>query len=423
MLGSVSYWQGEVAGAIEAAEPLRGAYTAEVAIVGAGITGTALAVELARAGMRVAVVEGRRVAAGASGRNGGFLLGGTAQTYAETCARYGHERARRIWAFTQGNGTLARERIAELTALGRDCGYRQTGSMRLACAEPELEAIHASVNLLGEDGWTARLVARDDLPPVLRAQYLGGAYHPEDGEIQPARLVGGLAELARRAGTAIFEESPVTALHTRDDGVEVRTAEGSIHAQQLVLATNAWLPQFGEMLGHRWLEAAITPTRGQMLVTEPISARLFECPYYADEGYQYWRQLPDGRLAVGGWRNRSLATEYTSDETPQASVQDHLDRFVHEALGLPEARIERRWAGIMAFSADGLPLVGRMPGIERCLVAGGYTGHGNAYALAAAAVLAALLRGEPHPDADLFDPARLATQVSAAQSGGRGDGA
>jgi gamma-glutamylputrescine oxidase len=422
LLGSVSYWQAEAALATpEAVAPLRGTYEADVAVIGAGITGTALAIELAGAGMHVAVVEARRVASGASGRNGGFLLGGTAGTYAEASARYGHERARRIWAFSQGNNALARERIGELAALGWDSGYRQTGSMRLACAEAELEAIHTSVAQLQRDGWTAQLIAREDLPPRLRAHYLGGSYHPGDGEIQPARFVRGLAELARRAGAIVFEESPVTGLHEDGEGVTVQTEEGALHARQLVLATNAWLPQLGTMLGQEWLAAAITPTRGQMLVTEPVGERLFECPYYADEGYQYWRQLPDGRLAVGGWRNRSLETEYTDDETPGASVQDHLERFVREILDLSGVKVERRWAGIMAFSADHLPLVGRVPGTERCFVAGGYTGHGNAYALAAAHVLSALLRGEAHPDADLFAPARLMASSSSVPIGGHED--
>ncbi|HEV8191044.1 MAG TPA: FAD-dependent oxidoreductase, partial [Ktedonobacterales bacterium] len=215
----MSYWQDEAAPAIsEAVAPLRGVYEADVAVIGAGITGTALAIELARAGIRVALVEARRVAAGASGRNGGFLLGGTAETYAATCSRYGHARAQRIWAFSQTNNALARERIGELAALGWDSGYRQTGSMRLACAEAELESIRASVVQLQQDGWTAQLVGREDLPLRLRAAYLGGSYHPGDGDIHPARFVRGLAELARRAGAMIFEESPVTALCEDGEG-------------------------------------------------------------------------------------------------------------------------------------------------------------------------------------------------------------
>src|SRR5215470_15086269 len=268
-LGSVSYWQDDAARATpEAVEPLRGDFEADVAVVGAGITGMALAVELARAGARVAVVEARRAAAGASGRNAGFLLAGTAEPYVVAREHYGSERARRAWAFSQDNTALAHERIGELAALGWECGYQQTGSMRLACTEAEFGAIRTSIALLQEDGWEAHLVTREDLPPRLRSHYLGGSFHPADGEIHPARFVRGLAELARRAGAAIFEESPVRTLSEDKRGVRVHTDAGVVRARQLALATNAWLPRLGPMLGQGWLADVITPTRGQMLVTQ-----------------------------------------------------------------------------------------------------------------------------------------------------------
>jgi gamma-glutamylputrescine oxidase len=147
-----------------------------------------------------------------------------------------------------------------------------------------------------------------------------------------------------------------------------------------------------------------------MLATTPLDEELFTWPCYADEGFQYWRQLADGRLVIGGWRNRSFDSEYTDDETPCSPVQDHIERFLRETLRVPPERaaIERRWAGIMAFSPDGEPMVGHVPASLRCYVAGAYTGHGNAYALTAAQVVAELIRQGTHPEADLFDPARFA---------------
>ena len=219
----------------------------------------------------------------------------------------------------------------------------------------------------------------------------------------------GIARLAEMAGASFYEGSPVSTLTEEQGHVLARTPEGAVRAERAVLATNAQLPALLGQLGAGWLGAKVQPTRGQMLATEPVDEELFTWPCYADEGYQYWRQLADGRLVVGGWRNQSFATEATDDETPGPPVQDHLERFVRETLALPAARapIARRWAGIMAFSADGLPLVGRVPGTERCYIAGAYTGHGNAYAILSARVTADLIRGQPNPDADLFDPARF----------------
>lgn len=411
-MGSVSFWQaerGERAPAAPSPNPLREHRTADVVIVGAGITGCSAALWLARAGARVVVLEGREVAASASGRNGGFLLGGTAETYATSIVHYGRERARRSWAFSLENHTLAAQVVEEMAHHGWEVGYHRGGSMRIACTEVELENIWESVRLLLEDGWEATQIDVDELPERIRHAYLGGSFHPMDGEVQPAAFVRGLAQLAIASGARFYTHAPVTALTEHDDHVRAETAEGAVEAEMALLATNAHLPALLGQIGVGWLGATIQPTRGQVLATSPVDSELFVWPCYADEGYQYWRQLADGRLVIGGWRNRSFDTEYGDDETPGEPVQGYLDQFLRETLrvGESEAAIEHRWAGIMAFSRDGMPLVGRVPTSSRCYVAGAYTGHGNAYAIASAQVVADLIRHGSHADADLFDPGRF----------------
>ena len=214
--------------------------------------------------------------------------------------------------------------------------------------------------------------------------------------------------LAQQAGAVFHDESPVVGITVDEGGVLLDTPDGKLYARTLVLATNAWLQEIGALIGASWLSRCIAPIRGQVIATEPISELLFPCPCSADEGYQYWRQLPEGRLVVGGWRNRSFDTEFqTFDETPNESVQRHLDAFVHETLSLPQVRIVHRWAGIMGFTPDRLPLIEQLPGIPRCYIAGGYTGHGNTFAIQAAQLIGELVLGKTNPDAELFDPARF----------------
>jgi len=409
-VGSSSLWQAEVLATVKVLStvPLQGVLETEVAVIGAGITGTATALWLARAGIQVRVLEARSIAAGASGRNGGFISDGTTASYATTIQRYGHEQTRRLWAFTVRNHEFIKRFIEELKQIGWECSYRRNGSMKLALNEPELEQVIESASLLNEDGWEVQIVHRNDLPMLLRNAYLGGAYYPANGEFHPARFVTGLVLLAQQAGAIFQSESQVIRISANEDGILLQTPGGTVHARTLVLATNAWLPELGTLVGANWLSSCIFPTRGQIIATDPVSEQLFPCPCSADEGYQYWRQLPEGRLVVGGWRNRSFDTELqTYDETPNERVQQHLDTFVHETLNLPHVNIANRWAGIMGFTADSLPLIGRLPGVPNCYIAGGYTGHGNAFAIHAAKLVSDLVQGKMNPDVKLFDPARF----------------
>ncbi|HYA99823.1 MAG TPA: FAD-binding oxidoreductase, partial [Ktedonobacteraceae bacterium] len=272
----------------------------------------------------------------------------------------------------------------------------------------ELEQTLQSAALLNEDGWEVQVVSRNDLPARLRNTYLGGTYYPENAEFHPASFVTGLAGLAQQAGATFHCESRVIGISSNEDGVLLKTSQGTLRARSLILVTNAWLPELGAMVGADWLTSCIFPIRGQILATEPVNEQLFPVPCSADEGYQYWRQRPDGRLVVGGWRNRSFDTEtQTYDETPYDTIQNHLDAFVHETLNLPHVQITNRWAGIMGFTSDSLPLIGRLPDVPNCFIAGGYTGHGNAFAIHAAKLVSELVLGKLNPDAELFDPARF----------------
>lgn len=409
-MGSTSLWQAELkeTGKALSVDRLQGEVDTQIAVIGAGITGTATALWLARSDIKVRVLEARSIASGASGRNGGFISAGTTASYAHVIERYGREQARRLWAFTVRNQEMLKGFIDELEQHGWLCSYRCNGSLKLAISEPELEQIIQSASLLKEDGWEVQVVDRSDLPLRLRNTYLGGTYYPANAEFHPAVFVTGLAWLAQQAGATFHCESKVTGISANEDGVVLQTPEGKLRAHTLILATNAWLPELGAMLGANWLSSCIFPIRGQILASEPVNEQLFPTPCSADEGYQYWRQRPDGRLVVGGWRNRSFDTEIqTYDETPYAAIQQHLDAFVHQTLNLPHVKITNRWAGIMGFTSDSLPLIGQLPGIPNSFMAGGYTGHGNAFAVHAAKLVSELVRGKINSDAELFDPARF----------------
>jgi glycine/D-amino acid oxidase-like deaminating enzyme len=355
----------------------------DVEIVGGGVTGCSCALALAQAGLRVRLHEAREVAGGASGRNGGFALRGGAIAYDQARAQFGSEWARRYWELTE----RALERMAELAG----DAFRHVGSLRLAVDEAEAADVRAEYDNLTSDGFEADWLDAEDLPPSLRGRgrFAAGLFHPPDGALQPARWVRRLARAAVNAGAELREHSRVSSLD-------------ELSAARVVIATDGYthglVPE---------LDARIRPTRGQVIVTEPLPELVFDRPHYARHGLEYWQQTPDRRLVIGGWRDAVLDREFTDEETITPVVQERIEAGARDLLGHPPA-ITHRWAGLWGTTEDQLPLVGPLPENERIWVAAGYSGHGNVLGFACGELVARALAGD-RDDAilDALVPGRL----------------
>jgi glycine/D-amino acid oxidase-like deaminating enzyme len=373
---STPFWLEESKPSVEARQLDR----VDVAVIGAGITGCACAHALARAGQAVRVYDARGIGEGASGRNGGFALRGAAAGYDVARETYGAEAARELWLRTE-------QVLDRLESVAGDA-FRRTGSLRLAADAEERVEIRAEYEALHEDGFAAEW--RDELPH-LRPDFRGAIFHPSDGAVQPARFVQQLASLAAEAGVAFAEHHPVASLDELD-------------AEQIVIATDGsgrgLLPE---------LDDALWPARGQVIATEPLPERLFDCPHYARHGFDYWQQLPNGRIVLGGFRDFSILTEMTDDETTTEPIQEALDAFLVELLGdLPA--VTHRWAGIFGLTQDLLPLVGRVPDHDGVWVTAGYSGHGNVLGVLCGELVADAIAGSDDSLLELFAPARLLQQ-------------
>ena len=353
----------------------------DVAIVGGGVTGLACARVLAKAGRQVRVVEARRAGSGASGRNGGFALRGTAAPY---------DRAR-----LPGLMRATEEALERIRGFAGEV-FRPVGSLRVAVDDDEAAALAAEHDALSEDGFAVAWRTPDELPPALRRYAVGGLFHPTDGALDQGRWVRRLAALASEAGARIAEGTRATRL----DGTRVATPRGTVTAEAVVVATDGYTHGLV-----RELDAAIAVARGQVLATAAVGERLFPCPIYGRWGYDYFQQLRDGRIVAGGRRDADLEAEATRDEVATEAIQARIEELLAELLAdVPP--ITHRWAGLMAFTANHLPLVGALPGREGVWASAGYSGHGNVLGFACGELLAQAILGRPDDRLAALSPER-----------------
>ena len=204
-----------------------------------------------------------------------------------------------------------------------------------------------------------------------------------------------------RRGGRVFCRTPLKAARWSAGTWRVTTPGGVLRSRTLALCTDAHAPLLCPALA-----PVIAPRRGQMLATAPLTRAVASRPTLAHWGYQYWRQLPDGRLVIGGWRDLDLDAEVGYDLRPTEAIQAAIELGLAELV--PEgALVEHRWAGTMGFARDGRPLVGWLDPEHHVAIAAGFTGHGLSWAPACALDLAELLGWKGAPGISGLDPARF----------------
>jgi glycine/D-amino acid oxidase-like deaminating enzyme len=348
--------------------PLRAAVRADVCVVGLGGSGLAAVGALLEAGASVAGIDAGPVGGGAAGRNGGFLLAGGSRFHHAAVDAWGRERA----------VALYRESEAEIDRLEAELGpiVRRVGSLRLPSDAGEVEDVARQRAALERDGLDVEAVDGRHGPGLLI---------PADGAIDPLARCRALAGRAVAAGARLYAGTP--ALDVR--GERVTTPEGEIACSAVIVAVDGGLERLLPELAGR-----VRSTRLQMLGTAPVAERLHPRPVYARYGYDYWQQLPDGRIALGGGRDRHLDAEWDAPAEPTEAVQAVLDRVLREEAGV-DAPVTHRWAGVVAYTDDGLPVFEELrPGV---IALGAHNGHGNVLGSAAGRAAAAIALGRPAP--------------------------
>jgi glycine/D-amino acid oxidase-like deaminating enzyme len=327
---------------------LAGEHEADACVVGLGGSGLAAVRELLALGCSVIGIDAGPVGGGAAGRNGGFLLAGLASFHHRAAAQHGRPRARGLYRLTLDEI----DRIAAETP----SAVRRTGSLRIAASEEEMEDCERHLAALRADGFPAESYEGPEGRGVLI---------PTDGSFHPLRRCRLLAADAIAKGARLYEYSPAIEL----SGELVRTPFAEVRCRRTIVAVDGNLERLlPETASH------VRTARLQMLATAPAPEVRVPRPVYARWGYEYWQQLEDGRVALGGFRDLAGPAEWNGTGEPSAVVQQLLEAFLRERLGVT-APVTHRWAASVAYTPDGLPLLAEVrPGMW---VTGAYSGTGN----------------------------------------------
>ena len=327
---------------------LSGDISADVCVVGLGGTGLACIVELLSLGASVVGVDAIGIAAGAAGRNGGFLMGGMSLFHHDAVERFGRERAAAIYRATLDEIERV---VAETPA-----GVRRTGSLRIAASSEE------------ESDCERQFIAMQaDEVPVER--YDGpegrGLLFPRDAAFDPAARCAALAGSAMNRGARLFGATPAVSI----DAERVRTPGGDVHASVVIVAVDGKLERILPELSPR-----VRSARLQILATEPLATIRWPRPVYTCWGLDYWQQRADRRLVIGGCRDVGGESEWTTSTETTDVVENAIEHMLRERLGVTE-RVTNRWAATVAYADGGMPVAEEVrPGVWGV---GAYSGTGN----------------------------------------------
>ncbi|MEI4260245.1 NAD(P)/FAD-dependent oxidoreductase [Roseovarius sp. D0-M9] len=379
-------WYAATSDALPAFDPLRGEARADVVVVGAGYTGLSAALHLAEAGMDVALIEAQRVGFGASGRNGGQLGSGQRMDQQGLERLMGTGDAAKLWDLAEDAKALVKSLI---TKHDIDC-HLQPGVAHATMSAKEMAQEHAYADHLAQRyGYTQiEKLDRDAMQALCPSPaYHGGTLDMGAAHLHPLRYALGLARAAKAAGVRIYEQSEVTGI---DEGAraKVRTAQGSISADHVILACNGYLGGLNGKVAKR-----VMPINNFIAATKPLgdeAARVLTRDVaVADTKFvvNYFRLSHDKRLLFGG--GESYGYRFPADiealvRKPMTEIFPHLH----------DVQIDHAWGGTLAITIKRMPYLARIA--PNMLSASGYSGHGVGSATHAGKLMADAVAGEAH---------------------------
>ncbi|CAM3543821.1 NAD(P)/FAD-dependent oxidoreductase [Parendozoicomonas haliclonae] len=361
--------------------------TADVCIIGGGMTGFNAAIELRKKGYEVALLEAGRLSWGASGRNGGMCLVGYCLGLHDVDAEFGPEWGKQLWDLSCEALDVVRERIAEFNI---NCDF-QPGCIEVGLNKDQIEELEAYKRLMdghyaytSAEWWDAKKIQE----VTTADRYLGGLYDTNSAHIHPLNYTLGLAKAAIDLGVKVYEHSRAIKV-VKGSPNQIRTAKGSVKAKQVLLACNAYIDGLFKKAENKTL-----PVVSYMAVTEqlgdrqPISNKMAMSDL--NSSLDYFRPTADGRILFGGV-NHPLNGEYKD------SMERCRQRMVKVFPQLDDVKMEYHWGGLFAVTREYMPQIEHLG--NDIYAAHGYTGHGVSLTNIAGRVVAEAMAG----NAERFD--------------------
>ena len=363
----------------------------DVVVIGGGFTGTSAALQLAKHGARVTLLEARTVGYEASSRNGGQALSCLHHTLTETIEQHGNALAKEMFlAAVEAANTV--ERI--VTEERIDCDFVRCGSIEAAFKPEHFERLKREQEVLREvANFDVNILGRGDIRSELGTDaYHGLMVNPRSGSVQPAKFVRGMADAATRAGADIHEETRVTAVERAQGTMEgtrflVRTEAGEIAAKEILIAANAWagklIPQF---------RLKVFPAESYVIATEPLNEELAaklivndRVVYDTRRVLAYYRLSPEKRMVWGGELTMKGAS-------PGRNIRALHDGMVRVFPELAKTKLDFYWGGTLALTLDENTHAGQIDGMWYSMA---YVGHGVTLATYLGQQMANAILGKP----------------------------
>jgi len=357
----------------------------DVCVIGAGLAGLTVARELSRRGWSVAVLEANRVAAGASGRNGGFVAPGFSERIGAIVDRVGLPRAKELWALSEAGVEYIRRTITET---GMREALMHDGRLAVRPVDDADAVIDHAAMLRVDFGADVEAWPTEQVREVLRSTYYFQAVHfPKAFHIHPLNYTLGLAAAAEKHGARIFEQTAALSLDPAGVRKRVATPQGTVRAGHVVLAGSTGVGAVDAPIAE-----TVIPVSTYEAVTAPLGEKLFEVIRYngaiADDrrAGDTYRIVSDDRLMWGG----RISTRRSTPWRLKTMLRNDIVKVYPQLAGV---EIEYAWSGVMAYAVHKMPQIGELaPGYW---IASAFGGHGlNTTAMAGEMIARAIMEGD-----------------------------